>query len=83
MVIAGFQRGIKKQIPHLRKQLKGLTHSLPVTTEWEARGIAATASARVNQNIRLDVTGSDEEMKRLVRKLFRVDGRGFSQIATR
>jgi hypothetical protein len=85
MVIQGFQRGITKQVPHLKKQLQTLTRrQIPsMAAALEAKGVAHASVASAKQALRLDITGSDAEMKALVRKMFRVDGRGFAPMAAR
>ncbi|MFE4723908.1 hypothetical protein ACFRLW_47695, partial [Streptomyces sp. NPDC056728] len=79
--IQGFQRGISAQAPALRKQLNGLTSDLPgMTADITPAGVFA-ASNRQEQALTLDVTGSDEDMKRLIRRIVKTQGRGNVQTA--
>jgi phage-related protein len=81
MVIGGFQEGIKRQTPLLRKQLQGLTGDLPgMAADISPRGVFS-ASMRNAQSITFDVTGADEDMKRLIRRIVKNDGRGNVQTA--
>ncbi|MFC4494063.1 hypothetical protein ACFPA8_07945 [Streptomyces ovatisporus] len=78
-VIAGFMKGIDRQTPYLRKQLGGLTSDLPGMTA-EVSGVIRAGKSEP-QTIVLDVRGGDDEMKRLIKKWVRVDGRGNVQKA--
>jgi hypothetical protein len=80
-VIGGFMRGIDNMAAPLRSQLGNLTADLPgMTAEVAPRGVAQ-ASARSDQRLVVDVTGSDEDMKRLIRRIVKSDGRGDVQTA--
>jgi phage-related protein len=80
-VIGGFMRGIDKQAPLLRKQLNGLTSDLPgMAMDVSPKGVLS-ASMRNAQALTLDVTGADEDMKRLLRRIVKNDGRGDVQTA--
>lgn len=81
-VIAGFQRGIAAQVPALRSQLQGLTADLPgMSAQVTGVGAARQASSPAPVRVVIDVTGADGEMKKLMRKIVRVDGRGSVQTA--
>ena len=87
LVIGGFQLGIDDQIPALRAQLQGLTGDIPsmVTqaaplTAGMAPILGSTAGSGVTRVI-VDVRGADEDLKRLFRKLVRIDGQGSAQTA--
>lgn len=81
MVIAGFQRGITRQAPLLRRQLQGLTADLPgMTADITPRGVMRSTS-RAEQRVVFDVTGADEDMKRLIRRIVKTQGRGSVQTA--
>ncbi|MDT3395430.1 hypothetical protein RKE29_01985 [Streptomyces sp. B1866] len=45
------------------------------------RGVAAAASGQAPVRVLFDVTGANEDMKKMVRKMVRVDGRGKPQTA--
>jgi phage-related protein len=81
MVIQGFQRGISKQTPLLRRQLQGLTSDLPgMAMDISPKGVMS-AAIRQGQSVTFDVTGADEDMKRLIRRIVKSDGRGDVQTA--
>jgi hypothetical protein len=81
MVIQGFQNGINAQAPALRKQLNGLTQDLPgMTADITPKGVI-NASTRNEQKVTFDVTGADEDMKRLIRRIVKTQGRGNVQTA--
>lgn len=77
MLIQGFQRGISSQIPALRGQLQGLTGELPGMSVGMAGG---SSGARGITTVRIELSGP-EEVKRLIRKIVQVDGRGSVQTA--
>lgn len=81
MVIGGFMAGIDKEIPALKRQLGGLTADLPgMAMDVSPRGVMS-AALNQRQALTLDVTGSDEDMKRLIRRIVKNDGRGDVQTA--
>lgn len=80
-LVEGFQAGIASQLPALRAQL-GSMPGLDTPTPGMASAAAAGAAPRWEPaRVVLDVTGADEDMKRLIRKMVRVDGRGNTQRA--
>lgn len=81
LVIQGFMRGIGDQIPMVKRQLQGLTSDLPgMAMDVSPRGVMS-ASLRQGQSLTFDVTGADEDMKRLIRRIVKNDGRGSVQTA--
>jgi phage-related protein len=81
MVIGGFMSGIDKQTPLLKRQLNGLTSDLPgMAMDVSPKGVMS-ASLNSAQALTLDVTGSDEDMKRLIRRIVKTDGRGSVETA--
>lgn len=81
MVISGFMRGIDKEVPALQRQLGGLTADLPgMAMDVSPRGVIS-AAMNSRQALTLDVTGSDEDMKRLIRRIVKNDGGGDVQTA--
>jgi hypothetical protein len=85
-LVEGFQDGIAAQLPALRAQLDDLpgvstpvARPLPLTAGM-APALGAAAGAGVTRVI-VDVRGADEDLKRLFRKIVRVDGRGSAQTA--
>ncbi|MGW5637119.1 hypothetical protein ACWEWQ_20125, partial [Streptomyces sp. NPDC003832] len=81
MVIGGFMAGIADRIPALRRQLGTLTSDLPsMGLDVNPRGVAGTRGTQAPA-LMLDVTGADEDMKRLIRRIVKNDGRGDVQTA--
>lgn len=81
MVIGGFMRGIADQTPHVKRQLQGLTSDLPgMAMDVSPKGVMS-ASVRQAQQVVFDVTGADEDMKRLIRRIVKTQGRGNVQTA--
>ncbi|ADE43461.1 gp37 [Streptomyces phage phiSASD1] len=81
MVISGFQKGIDAQAPLLRRQLQGLTSDLPgMAMDVSPKGVMSAALSQ-GQTVTFDVTGADEDMKRLIRRIVSNDGRGDVQTA--
>ena len=77
-VLESFMSGIESKVPALRRQLQGITSDLPgMGMNVTPNGVMA-ARNNMRDHLTVDVTGTDQEMKQLVRKLFRVDSRGFS-----
>ncbi|MCM2580441.1 hypothetical protein [Streptomyces meridianus] len=81
LLIDGFMRGIDRQVPALRKQLAGVTSDLPGMAVAAPRGVSQAGRTRQTTHVVLDVTGADEDMKRLIRRMVRIDGRGNVQTA--
>lgn len=81
MVIGGFMRGIQNSVPALRRQLGGVTNDLSNM----AVGVTPSGVFRTNNRsqtkVTLDVTGADSDMKKLIRRMVRTDGRGSVQTA--
>lgn len=84
-LIEGFEDGIAARLPSLRAQLDGLpgipqaAQPAPLTA-----GMAPALGGAVGsgmQRVIVDVRGADEDLKRLFRKIVRVDGRGSVQTA--
>jgi phage-related protein len=81
MVIGGFMKGIDKATPGLRSQLQGLTSDLPgMAMDVNPHGVFRSAT-RMDQRMVVDVTGADEDMKRLIRRIVKTQGRGSVQTA--
>jgi phage-related protein len=80
LVIGGFMAGIADQVPALRRQLGSITGDLPGMGRVGvgAAGGAGGGSAAAGGTARVvfDVTGSDEDLKRMIRKMVRIDGGG-------
>ncbi|WP_425244856.1 phage tail tape measure protein [Streptomyces sp. NEAU-NA10] len=85
-LIDDFGQGIADRVPALRAQLGDLpgVEPQPVQATPLTAGMApvlgAAAGAGVTRVI-VDVRGADEDLKRLFRKIVRVDGRGSAQTA--
>lgn len=78
-VMDGFLRGIESRVASVRSTLGGVTAGLPDMT--------ASATARIDSAVRmvaparddrivLDVDGTDEDLKRLIRRMVKLDGGG-------
>ncbi|MFF6825055.1 phage tail tape measure protein [Streptomyces longwoodensis] len=85
-LVEGFQSGIAARIPALRAQL----HDLPGVGAPVARPVPLTAGMAPvlgavagggTTRVIVDVRGADEDLKRLFRKIVRVDGGGSTQAA--
>ncbi|MBK3625914.1 hypothetical protein JHN59_13885 [Streptomyces sp. MBT49] len=85
-LVEGFQQGITGQIPALQSLLNSLPGVAPQSVQPAPLtsgmapvlgGAAGGATARVI----LDVRGADEDLKRLFRKIVRIDGGGSTQAA--
>jgi hypothetical protein len=83
----GVVAGMKQTTPLLETAMRGLVKpelaapSRPLTAAGMAPLMGGQAGGGVVR-IRLDVTGADGDMKKLIRKMVRVDGRGSVQILT-
>ena len=80
-LIGGFMRGIDAQVPVLRRQLQGVTSDLPGMTVQTPRGVSRAGGKGRDARVVFDVTGADEDMKRLLRRIVKNDGRGDVQTA--
>ncbi|MFI1030726.1 phage tail tape measure protein [Streptomyces sp. NPDC020951] len=79
-LVAGFEDGITSRIPSLRSVLDGLPGIAPQSvqtplTAGMAPVLGASAGGGV-QRLIVDVRGADEDLKRLFRKMVRLDGGG-------
>lgn len=80
-VLDSFMNGIDAQTPALRRQLQGITSDLPgMGMNVNPGGVAASRNSARNGLV-LDVTGADEDMKRLIRRIVKNEGRGSVQTA--
>ncbi|WP_431888729.1 phage tail tape measure protein [Nocardiopsis alba] len=77
-IMGGLESGIESGIPGLRSTLRGVTDEIPSNVNATVRHSGGT---RDQNTLTLDVTGTDQEMVRLIRKLVRVQGRGDVQTA--
>lgn len=75
-IMTGLSAGIDSGLPGLRRTLRGVTAEIPHNVTASVRGTSSEHTRVV-----FDVTGADEEMARLIRKLVRVKGRGDVQTA--
>jgi hypothetical protein len=81
-LIAGFQRGITAQTPSLQQQLQGLTGALPgMTAAGGMPSVGSPGNSGGPARVVIDVTGADGDMKKLIRRMVRIDGRGSVQTA--
>jgi hypothetical protein len=85
-LVAGFEDGITSRIPSLRSVLDGLPGVAPDSvpaplTAGMAPALGNAAGSGTIPLVIIDVRGADEELKRLFRKIVRVDGRGSAQTA--
>lgn len=80
-LVDGFGEGIASRVPALRKQLGHVMSDLPNgAMNVSPRGVFRAKNA-YKTNVVFDVTGADNDMKRMIRKMVRVDGRGNVQSA--
>ncbi|WP_433699104.1 phage tail protein [Nocardiopsis sp. CA-288880] len=75
-IMSGLTRGIEGSLPGLRSTLGDVTKEIPSNVSASVRH--SGGSERV---IVLDLAGADGEMKRMIRKWVRTDGRGDVQVA--
>lgn len=81
-ILDGFMKGIDRKEPALRKQLGKLTTGIPSMLGTQVSSTITTKMQPADSPVRFvfDVTGADEDMKRFVRKIVRVDGGGSAQL---
>lgn len=75
-LMAGLSDGVMDGLPGLRSVLRGVTDEIPHNVRASVR-----SSGGSSNRVELDVTGADGEMKRLIRKMVKTDGRGSVQNA--
>lgn len=85
-LVDGFRSGIVGQIPALQSVLNGMPGVAPQSVQPAplTAGMAASLGAGAGGGVArviVDVRGADEDLKRLFRKIVRVDGRGSAQTA--
>ncbi|MDS1269686.1 hypothetical protein RIF23_05200 [Lipingzhangella sp. LS1_29] len=68
-IMGGLSRGIEGSLPELRRTLSDVTDTIPANVGASVRHTGGT-----DQRVSLDVTGADEEMKRMIRKMTRQAG---------
>src|SRR5690554_4984451 len=75
-IMGGLEHGITAGLPGLRSTLRDVTNEIP-------NNIRASVShaGTTTHTLEINVTGADEEMARLIRKMVRVRGRGDVQRA--
>lgn len=85
-LVEGFEHGITSRIPALRSVLDNLPGVAPDSvpaplTAGMAPSLGNAAGSGTVIRVIVDVRGADEDLKRLFRKIVRVDGRGSAQTA--
>lgn len=75
-IMGGLEHGITAGLPGLRSTLRDVTNEIP----HNVRASVSHAGA-ASHTLEINVTGADEEMARLIRKMVRVRGRGDVQRA--
>lgn len=75
-IMGGLEQGITAGLPGLRSTLRDVTREIP----HNVRASVSYAGA-ASHTLEINVTGADEEMARLIRKMVRVRGRGDVQRA--
>lgn len=81
MVMGGFMRGVQSAVPALRRQLGGITNDLTdMAVGVTPSGVFRTSNQQ-QQRLVIDVTGADGDMKTLIRRIVKNDGRGNVQTA--
>lgn len=78
-LMGGLMRGIAAQVPALRDQLQGITGQLPGMTMGPMSAAGAGANGAPERLV-IEFAGP-EEVRRLIRGITRVDGRGSAQVA--
>lgn len=76
-IMGGLVEGVEDGVPGLRKSLQGVTNEIPHNVNARVRHSGGGERDRVV----VDVTGADQELVRLIRKMVRVQGRGDVQTA--
>lgn len=81
-VLDGFMKGVDRRTPALKKQLGGITSDIPGMLDTAVSSTITTRMRSADAPVRFifDVNGADEDMKRFVRKIVRVDGGGSAQL---
>lgn len=80
-LIDGFRKGIAQQAPYLRRQMNDVLGEVP-NMRAEVSGVVRAGRAKQEpQRLVIDVTGADDGMKRMIRRMVRVDGHGDVQVA--
>jgi phage-related protein len=75
-IMGGLSRGIEGSLPALRSTLGDVTKAIPSNVSASVRHTGGREDRLV-----LDVTGADEQWKKLVRRMVRAEGRGDVQLA--
>jgi len=75
-IMGGLEHGITAGLPGLRSTLRDVTREIPHNVRANVSHAGATT-----HTLEINVTGADEEMARLIRKMVRVRGRGDVQRA--
>jgi hypothetical protein len=75
-VMEGFMDGVDLGEGQLRKQLGSITSNIPGMMMSHDMAISTGRVRNAEQRLVFDVTGTNSEWKRLVRKTVRVDGGG-------
>lgn len=70
-IMSGLSEGIEGGLPELRSTLGGVTDSIPQNVSASVRHSMSGSSS---QTLTLDVTGADEEFKKVIRKIVRSSG---------
>ena len=76
-IMSGLSEGIEGGLPELRSTLGGVTDSIPSNVSASVRHSASGSSA---QTLELDLTGADEELKKVFRKIIRNSGGNAQQV---
>jgi phage-related protein len=87
-LMGGLMTGIDSQLPALHAQLTGVTKSVTNDVKPTVAGLAPsnmapppTAPARQSVRLVIDVTGGDQDMRNMIRRMVRTDGAGSVQVA--
>ena len=75
-IMGGLEHGITAGLPGLRSTLRDVTNEIPNNIRANVSHAGTTS-----HTLEINVTGADEEMARLIRKMVRVRGRGDVQRA--
>ncbi|WP_116248169.1 hypothetical protein [Nocardiopsis sp. FIRDI 009] len=68
-LMSGLERGVEGGLPGLRSTLRGVTREIPSNIDTTMRHSGGQQSGVV-----IDVTGADEDMKRMIRRMVRQGG---------